>query len=225
MTAPNGTTPGVSTPVPNTTGTDAPPREANVGEELHAPLQDEETRTKVLQNSTAGAMTAVGRARDFHLGDQEDRTDKLPGGSEIPIAGGDSIKSDFAQHEVQEPTGAQAEPAIYTTNGTLPVNMVPSPSGLVPAGAVAGDPREALRRTQEALDAHADSVHRTGGYARLSRTQIETMGAGDLRSVASQRGYDLGEYAGSRATRRRFIAAQNDDDDLTGDRETDETEQ
>lgn len=188
--------------------------------ELNAPIQDEETRTKVLQNSTAGGDTAVGRARDFHLGDQEDRTADLPGGSEIPVAGGDQLVGDFADQTPVKPIGAQAETAIYTTNGTLPVNMVPSPSGLVPASAVTADPAEARRRTQEALDAHADSVHRTGGYERLSRNQIESMSAGDLRSVAQQRGYDLGDYAGSRATRRRFIAEQNKDEDLEGN-ETD----
>jgi hypothetical protein len=187
-----------------------------------APIQDEETRKKILQNSTAGGQTAVGRARDAHLGDQAERIKDLPGGSELAIAGGDSLPKDFPDHTPGAPVGAQAQPANYTTNGSLPLNMVATPSGLVPASAVSADPAIAAQRVQESMDSLKAHTHRTGGYDRLSRAQIETMSAGDLRAVAAQRGYDIGEYAGSRATRKRFIAAQHEDDDLEGEREPDE---
>lgn len=189
-----------------------------------APIQDEETRKKILQNSTAGGQTAVGRARDAHLGDQAERIADLPGGSEIAFAGGDSLPKDFPDHKPGAPVGAQAQPANYTTNGSLPLNMVASPSGLVPASAVSVDPAIAAQRVQEGMDSLKAFTHRTGGYDRLSRAQIEGMSAGDLRAVASQRGYDIGEYAGSRATRKRFIAAQHADDDLEGEREAEPEE-
>lgn len=188
-----------------------------------APIQDEATRNKILQNSTAGGQTAVGRAREAHLSDdQANKIADLPGGSELPIAGGDSLPKDFPDHKPGAPVGAQAQPANYTTNGSLPLNMVASPSGLVPASAVSADPAIAAQRVQESMDSLKAHTHRTGGYDRLSRAQIETMSAGDLRAVASQRGYDIGEYAGSRATRKRFIVEQNKDDDLDGEREPDE---
>jgi hypothetical protein len=185
-----------------------------------APIQDDETRNKILANSTAGGQTAVGRAREAHLSDdQAKKIADLPGGSELPIAGGDSLPKDFPDHTPGAPVGAQAQPANYTTNGSLPLNHVATPSGLVPASAVSADPAIAAQRVQDTMDAHKVAVLRTGSDQRISRAKIESMNAGDLRAVASQRGYDIGDYAGTRATRRRFIAAQNDDSELEGEPE------
>lgn len=51
-------------------------------------------------------------------------------------------------------------------------------------------------------------------YKRIPRAQIETMGAAELKAVATDRGYQLPDQGGARTTRRRFIEAQNADSRL-----------
>lgn len=178
------------------------------------PLQSEEARNRILAQSSAGTTTAVGQARqDFINENSDEEKPEIPGGSEIPIAGGEP-QPDAAGPT--EPQGAQAAPAILATNGTLPVNQVPSPSGLVPVSAVVSDPVQGAKLVQESLDAAEKHLLRSG-FEQLSRAKIESMNANDLRAVASDRGYDLGPHAGSRATRRRFILAQQKDAGETSD--------
>lgn len=182
------------------------------GDSLSVPPQSEEARKQVLANSSAGGASAVGQARAHLLGEEQERLDNLESrGSTQPIAGGDEIKADYPPHEGAKPIGAQAQPAAFTTNGSLPVNMVASPSGLVPAAAVTGDPEHAAQLVRDANEARDDHILRSGAK-KLSRNQIEGMSALELRAVAHQRGYDIGEYAGSRTTRRRFIEAQGKDE-------------
>jgi hypothetical protein len=184
-----------------------------------APQQSEEARKKVLANSTAGRNTAIGQEREALLREEsgEEVPERESDGSTIPIAGGEP-KGDFAAVEAKEPIGAQAQPAIVSTNGTLPVNHVASPSGLVPVSAVEHDPQAAAKRAQDHLTA-ADKQTIRAGYEKISRNKAEMMSPGELRAVASDRGYDIGDYAGSRATRKRFLDAQSKDSAFGSDEE------
>lgn len=173
------------------------------------PEQSDEARKATLTNAPKGLGTATGVEHERLFGDQEDRIKNLESrGSTVPIAGGDEIKADFAASESAAPVGAQAQPANWTSNGVLPPNMVASPSGPVPVSSVTSSIEEAQKRSEENLKSHEDFVLRSGGE-KLSRDRIEGLQAADLRAIAHDRGYDLGEYAGNRVTRRRFIEAQD----------------
>jgi hypothetical protein len=177
------------------------------------PLQSEEAKRAVINRSGAGGLTAVGAERARLAAEEADEdTSDRPRGSEIPIVGGDP-KADFPAHDAPEARGAQAEPSQFTTNGSLPVGHVASPSGLVPVSAVTTDPTKGAELVQANLDATEKQLLRSG-FEKLSRNKIESMDAATLRAVASDRGYDIGDYAGQRATRARFIAAQNKDEGL-----------
>lgn len=196
---------------------------AKAPEVPETPVQSDEVRAKIMQNSAAGGDTAVGheRRRLQAIEDGEDEFDG-PGGSEIPIAGGEP-QPDAPAFSAAEPIGAQAQPSNFTTNGSLPVNHVASPTGLVPVSTVAQDATQGAKLVQENLDQHERSVLRSGA-TKLSRAKIESMTAGDLRAVAHDRGYDLGpESTGTRSARRKFIAAQQADDDAADDGEGGDT--
>lgn len=171
--------------------------------------QSDEVRERILANSTAGGDTAIGNARaaaDKEIPEGEDR------GSKAEIVGGEP-QADYPAFSPAAPVGSQSQPALITTNGTLPVGHVASPSGLVPVSAVTSDPTHATQLIQDHLDEQEKQILRSG-YEKLSRAKIESMSAGELRAVASDRGYDIGDYAGSRSTRQRFIKAQNEDEGL-----------
>lgn len=174
--------------------------------------QSEEAREKILMQAAGGLGTATGQARANLLGEEQERIDNLESrGSTQPIAGGDQIQSDYPANDTEnKPIGAQAQPSAFTSNGSLPVNMVPSPSGLVPASTVAGSLEDASKAVEKANKERDDLILRSGAK-KLSRAQIEAMSAADLRAVAHDRGYDIGEYAGSRRTRARFLEAQQKD--------------
>lgn len=179
------------------------------------PVQSEEVRNKIVRNSAAGGDTAIGNERRRLRQEEDDEGFDGPGGSEQPIAGGEP-KADFPAFEASAPVGAQAQPANLTTNGSVPVNHVASPTGPIPVSAVTADPHRGAQLVQDNLDETERAVLRTGAK-KLSRSQIESMSAGDLRAVAADRGYDIGEYAGTRSTRQRFIRAQQEDDDAASD--------
>jgi hypothetical protein len=113
--------------------------------------------------------------------------------------------------------GAQVEPAIFTTNGTLPVGMTASPSGPVPVGSVV-DANLAQARSAEGLQSledHYTSRTSNADYQRVSRSTLSRMSAAEIRAVAQDRAYDLGDNGsgliGRRAAMRAFINAQNED--------------
>jgi hypothetical protein len=180
-----------------------------------APLQSEEARTAILQKSAAGRNTASGQARE-DLARKDDEKPDTPEGSELPIVGGEPQPDHPSSEGAITAKGAQAQPAIIVSNGTIPVNHVSSPAGLVPVSAVAADPHQGARLVQDNLDAAEEQTLRSGN-PKLSRAKIESMSAGDLRAVASDRGYDLGGYTGARQTRQRFLAAQKNDENVPTD--------
>lgn len=178
---------------------------------LDAPIQSDEAREKVLGQVGTGGGTATGQARSHFLGDEKERIEGLESrGSTQEIAGGEPV-ADASGNDTQKPRGAQAQPSAFVSNGSLPVNMVASGSGPVPVSSVTSNPEDAARMAAESIKAHDDHVLRSGA-TKLSRAQIESMSGAELRAVASDRGYDLGEQGGNRTTRRRFIEAQNKDE-------------
>lgn len=170
------------------------------------PVQTDEQRKAALSGVPSGQGSASGKER-ARLYDDTDKD--IPsgddGGSKVPIAGGDSITA----HE-QVPVGGQAQPAIMTSNGSVPIGMVGSPGGPVPVGLVTSDHKEAVKLLQDQIDSsHAGkgSVHE--GFTRISRAQIEQASSASLRAAAHDRGWDIGE-GGARVTRARFITKQNE---------------
>lgn len=184
--------------------------------------QSDEAREKVLAQSATGGGTATGQAREHFLGEETERIEGLKSrGSEVPIEGGDPQPD--AVQPGQPPRGNQAQPSAFVSNGSLPVNMVPSGSGLVPVSSVTSDPETAKELVDTAARARDEHILRSG-FRKLSRAKVESMTAGELRAVASDRGYDIGEYGGNRITRQRFLEAQKKDEGLDESSETDETE-
>lgn len=175
---------------------------------LELPVQDEETRKNILAGTPMSDATATGKERArLHQNADENIPQGADQGSKVPIAGGDGIRPDAEGPQAAQ--GGQAQPAIVTPNGTLPLGMVGSPSGPVPVGALGLPPHEANRRMREAVGASGrPAVHE--GFQRVPRSTIENASAASLRSAAEDRGYDLGPEAGARVTRARFIKAQND---------------
>lgn len=154
-----------------------------------------------------GAESATGVAlqqQEKEIPQGEDR------GSKVEIEGGDSIRPDA---EAPEATGAQIEPARYTSNGQLPHNQVPTPTGSVPVGATGLSVEDARKRTDEVKQAHDDFINRDIRRQRIPAETVSRLHPAELRAIAGQRGYDLGE-GGTRSTRDAFLRAQDEDDAL-----------
>lgn len=183
-------------------------------------VQSEEAREKTLQRSSAGSLSAIGVEREFRLGDGEDRIKGLESrGVDQEIEGGEP-EPDHPPHPGPAARGLQTAPANFVTNGTVPATFVGSPSGPVPVSSVARDAAHARQLLKEARESN-DRVVLGAGYEKVSRDKIEKMSGAELRAVAYDRGYDLGQQSGSRSTRRRFIEAQNKDQRLEGVEEGD----
>lgn len=173
---------------------------------LDLPVQDEETRKNILASVPASDATATGKER---AAAHDNALDNIPqgedAGSKVPIAG--DIRPDA--EGPQAPQGGQAKPAIMTTNGSVPLGMVGSPSGPVPVGSLGLSPAAANKRLEESVKSVGRAaIH--GGFERLPRSSIENASAAQLRAAANDRGWDIGPEAGARVTRARFIQKQND---------------
>jgi hypothetical protein len=171
--------------------------------------QSDEAREDVLSRaatSTGGAAgTATGQAIQQHDGSEKERLkdlEKPPTPKDAPKAG------DFAPHTAQKPIGLQKEEAAYAVNGTIPADMVSSPSGWVPAGAVA-DREEALERTLE-------STGRLPDDRELTEDELKKLDGATIRSIAAQRGYEMPAVGGTRSSRMRFLQHQGEDKRFKG---------
>ena len=129
-------------------------------------------------------------------------------GSTVPIVGTPTPSS-----APGKPHGAQAEPARFSSNGQIPHNTVPSPSGALPVGAVATSQEHAdqlVAATNAAHDAFVKKVDK-----RLDPATVNRLGHAELRAIGDQRGYKLSAYMGARAMRAAFLEAQSKDTNLT----------
>lgn len=131
-------------------------------------------------------------------------------GSKTPIEGG-TPKPDV---ERPKPTGAQLEPARFTSNGQIPHNTIPSPSGSVPVGATTLSPEDAKAKVQDVLDKHDAFVNRRSQRQYLAPETVQRLQPLELRAIGQERGYDIPDSGGVRAVRQAFIEAQDSDKDL-----------
>lgn len=190
--------------------------DVNTGADAQHPVQSDEAREATLAGVSTGGLTASGHAAaqlDEENSDEKRISELESRGSTTPIAEGDSLVADYAGNDSQKPVGLMAEKASFVKNGSLPAGQLPTPTGLMPASALATSPEDANKRLEE----HVKTLNgrsRTLEYQKLSRAQIDAMSGAELRAVAHDRGYDLGDQAGNRATRKRFIEAQNRDESL-----------
>jgi hypothetical protein len=129
-----------------------------------------------------------------------------PTGKNIPEIAAENIKGQqTAISKPHQPTelrasGAQLEPALIAKDGgSIPHGMVSSPTGLIPASATS-DPVAALAKYEA-------SVKRSLHDAELSEETLSAMNKHEIRAVAHDRGYRIGEGS-QRALKSRFLEAQ-----------------
>lgn len=157
-----------------------------------------------------GAETATGAA----LRQQAEGDESIPKGkergSQTPI---DNPPKPDAEAAGQKPVGLQAQPARFTSNGSLEEGMVPSASGPVPMGAVTTSAEDAKRRLAEVDKAHKDFLASRHPRRRIPEGELRRLGRPEVRAIGTQRGYDIPD-AGTRATTAAFLAAQEKDKTL-----------
>lgn len=157
------------------------------------------TRSTGPESATGAALESA--TKEIPTG--EDR------GSTTPIVG------DIRPDSEREAQGAQTEPARFTSNGQLPHDMVPSPSGVVPVGAVATSQEDAKARVEAVHKAHDEFVQqRRARSRRLDEATVNRLTGAELRAIGEQRGYQIGNALGTRASRRAFLDAQDKDQNL-----------
>lgn len=132
-----------------------------------------------------------------------------PTGKDIPSMAAENIKgTSTAVDRPDQPrtredlkaTGAQLEPALIAKDGgSIPHAMVSSPTGMVPASAT-GDGAAALAR-------YGAQLKKEHEYDDLDEEKLLSMNKHEIRAVASDRGYKVGEGS-VRALTRRFLDAQ-----------------
>lgn len=166
--------------------------------------QNDAVRAEMLSRSTASSGSATGQAKDQASGKEDERLegqDKRPGPKDGPTNG------DFALVEYAQPIGLQAEPANFTSGGTIPASMVSSPSGFVPISSIA-DPEEAQERTLGAQGSTRDD-------RALTEEELGQLDGPSIRAIGAQRGYKINDLAGKRTVTAAFLAAQGEDKRFT----------
>lgn len=111
-----------------------------------------------------------------------------------------------------KPKGMQAKPAIFTSNGEIPRNVVPTASGLQPISTVANTQEEADKLIEKREEDHARTVERgVLRRERLDEATVGRLGRAELRAIGETRGYDM-PISGTRATRAAFLKGQEEDE-------------
>lgn len=151
-----------------------------------------------------GAGSATGTAIDAQTKDIPTGEDR---GSTVPIVGGEPAPDS----ERPEPVGAQVEPARFTSNGQLPHNSVPSPTGSLPVGAVATSQAHADKLVAQTNEAHDSYVARK--RKRLDANTVRRLSRAELQAIAEQRGYNL-PPGGNKISRDAFLQEQDSDEQL-----------
>lgn len=173
-----------------------------------APNQPAKDREDIISRSQAGTASATGYERqrtdpdtDTDIPRGEDR------GSKVAIEG--EPESDYPDMDYAKPQGAQAKPANMAVNGTVPVNMVPTPSGPVPIGATRSQAIPAKELVQSGIRRGAYSGKLEQG-TKLSEDDVRKLDGPTLRAIAADRGYNVG-MGGTNAIRQQFLEAQEKD--------------
>jgi hypothetical protein len=169
-------------------------------------VQNEEARKDALSRTAAtGLGSATGQARENRSGAEDER---LKGADKREAPEGAPKMGDFARVELPEPDGLQAEPAAFSTAGTIPSGMVSSPGGFVPISAVS-DPKRAIERTLASTGRNPDD-------RKLTEEEVESLDGASVRAIGAQRGYEMPDMAGGRSMRRIFLEKQAEDSRFKG---------
>jgi hypothetical protein len=153
-----------------------------------------------------GPETATGLQMAFEAGDQEVPRGDERGAPNPP----DEVDPDG------KPQGLQAESALFVSNGSVPHDVVATPTGPQPVGAVAGSAEDAQKMIDQRVEDHERYVRRTQPTDRfLDKATVGRLGKPELRAIGIQRGYDMPE-AGTRSIRTAFLTQQADDENLKG---------
>lgn len=174
---------------------------------MTSPQAEKDQAVQVPPTRATGPETATGAALAASSHETPKGSDR---GSKVEIAGDPRPDSEREAH------GAQLEPARFTSNGQLPHNTVPSPTGAVPVGAVASSVEDAQKRVEASNKAHDEFVARRKGGRKLDEATINRLTGAELRAIGEQRGYALGTNLGTRSARRAFIEAQTKDPNFSG---------
>lgn len=176
-----------------------PSEQAKVSTETkQAAAQVPPTRATGPESATGAALAAA--KHEIPSGDDR--------GSKTPVAG------DPQPDQTREATGAQTTPARFTSNGQLPHNTVPSPTGSVPVGLVATSVEDAKDRVEATMREHDAAVAARKTNRRLDTATINRLTGAELRAIGEQRGYVMSAYAGTRTMRALFTAAQDKDPNI-----------
>lgn len=173
--------------------------------------EHDEDLTTVPAQAPAGLESATGVALRQQAGEEE-----IPKGA----ARGAEVDSETKKLKPDaaggnKPTGLQKEPAHWVLNGSVDPRTVGSPSGPVAVAAVATSPEQAdelIAARNESLAASRKKGAFT--YEEITEEQLTKMSAAEIRSIGSNRGYEVSDVAGRRVAMRQFLDAQNDDETL-----------
>lgn len=155
----------------------------------------------------AGVGSASAQAERQRLGLEETPSGKDRGST--LNAGQDDAVAD-AVAEGASPAGLQAEDAIFTRNGSVAGNLVPSPSGPVPISLTATDSDDAVERLEKRREELEQEQEGRDPDRKFSEAEISQLDGGVLRAIAERRGYDL-PGAGTRSARTAFLRQQGED--------------
>jgi hypothetical protein len=160
--------------------------------------------------TAAAGNTATGMAKRDRDGElaEEDHSDQTL--SETA----EEIKPDYMATKPNPLVGQQKEEARFTSNGSIPLGMVASNSGFVPASSVERDPERAAELVQQNLETFSEGYISTSSRRRLDDAKIQSMSGAELRAVATDRGYDMSTAMGTRASRAAFTRLQGEDKTL-----------
>lgn len=136
-------------------------------------------------------------------------------GSPVPIQGKEP-EPDFLG-KGNKPTGLQAEKALFVSNGSVPSDVVATPTGPQPIGAIATSPEHGEQLMKDHREQHQRFIDKTKAPARhrLDEATIGRLTRAELKAIGDQRGYDIPD-AGTRATRAAFLRDQGNDKEITG---------
>lgn len=173
------------------------------------PKEPSPTPAALVIPAEGGAGTATAAARRAESDKERIANLETRGAPEEPL--GDP-QSDYPENDTKnKPQGLQAEPATFVANGSVEGNYLPSPTGPVPVGAVAGS-REEAKALREAHAKRLETEQRRGAaFDHLEDEQIDQMDGATLRAVAQQRGYGEPPASGTRTAREFFRQKQSED--------------
>jgi hypothetical protein len=138
------------------------------------------------------------------------------GAGDIPTGADRGAKDVPEVSKDGKPIGLQKEDAMLLTNGTVEPGTVATASGPVPVAAVvasAEDGAERMEREKKSLAANRFGGPTYHSNQRLPEDVVNRLSGAELRSIAHQRGYDIGAN-GTQTTRLAFSKAQEEDKGL-----------